>query len=447
MTVEQRRKFLLYCTGFSPYTQPNIAARYSLDGAPGDSTWIMDGSNRLVLVADRSGNSAENCLVLNGANNNYPSTTKFILAGVCRLEAKLTPSSWTSGSTQEIATVYTGSGSQRSWNFRITGTGEISFNLSSNGTSVERTITSSTSVPFTTVGYVAGIIDIDNGTVDFETSVDGVIWSALGVRQTYTPLTPLNSSADLILGSQSAGAAVFFSGLIHYFRLWHNGVQVRGFNPTVAAKLATSIPDEVSGTWTINSSGDLGARICGARDLYQGTTGKMAIISTATDGKTIATFDGLNDFMKTPPFPLSQPESVYFVGSQVTWSSGDGLFDGNSASERMLVGQRSGGSSPQIVMYNGSTLSDPNTDLSISDRGVIRAVFNGSSSLLAVNKGSGITSNMGSVNGNGFTVGALYSGANPANITFCEALLAARADDDALQLRIADYLMREWNVS
>jgi hypothetical protein len=443
MTVEQRRKFLLYCTGFSPYTQPNIAARYSLDGAPGDSTWIMDGSNRLVLVADRSGNSAENCLVLNGANSNYPSTTKFILAGVCRLEAKLTPSSWTSGSSQEIATVYTGSGSQRSWNFRITGTGEVSFNLSGNGTAVERTITSSASVSFTTVGYVAGIIDIDNGTVDFETSTDGVVWTTLGVQQTYTPLTLFDSSAGLILGSQSAGAAVFFSGLIHYFRLWHNGVQVRGFNPTVAAKLATSIPDEVSGTWTINSSGDLGARISGARDLYQATTGKMFIISTAPDGKTIATADGLNDYMKAAPFALSQPESVYFVGSQVTWTSGDEIFTGESGTVGNL---RQAASSPNLSITAGTTVAE-NSGLSIDTRGVIAVVFNGASSSLRVNQQAATTGNAGAGNLGGFMVGGRNTLTNFSNITFCEALLASRADSETLQLRIASYLMRLWKVT
>jgi hypothetical protein len=50
----------------SPLELPNLAAWYALDGIASDSTYLISGSNELKLVADRSGNSAVNGLVLNG---------------------------------------------------------------------------------------------------------------------------------------------------------------------------------------------------------------------------------------------------------------------------------------------------------------------------------------------------------------------------------------------
>jgi hypothetical protein len=40
-----------------------------------------------------------------------------------------------------------------------------------------------------------------------------------------------------------------------------------------------------------------------------------------------------------------------------------------------------------------------------------------------------------------------FDGTATANGTFCEALVAARADDEAVQLNSADFFMLKWNVS
>jgi hypothetical protein len=437
---------------FSPYLLPNLAARYSLDGGESDSTYLTNGLGRVRLIADRSGNSAENCLVLNGSGGQYASSPKLVPTGTWRIEAKLAPTDWTSAASPSVAAVYNGAGDNRCWFFGINSSGAPFFFFSSDGTSgTTQTVTASAAVSFTdlSVGYIAATVNLAAGTVDFEQSSDGNTWSALGTQRTFTPLVLYAATtAVLEIGSNAAGSATNFAGLVYAVRIYQTGVLTKNFNPSGSAKLAATFVAPTTGeTWTINTSGDLGARICGARDLYQATTTKMALLSTGADGRTLATFDGANDYMKAAPFSLSQPETVYFVGSQVTWTNTDYIFDGGGVDTMGLI-QSAAGESPRVKPYAGGY--GGNMDAwSLLTMAVIMVLYNGALSTIAINRLGAIAGpSTGGATSNGFTLATLGAASSAfGNITFNEAVIFAVAHADATRLRVAGALMRKWVIA
>jgi hypothetical protein len=417
---------------------------YSLDGPESDATYLTNGLGRVRLIADRSGNSAENCLVLNGSGSNYASTPQLVPTGTWRIEAKVTATDWTSASAPALAAVYNGAGDNRSWFFGINATGAPYMLLSSDGTSGNtQTVTASQSVSFTdlSLGYVGATINLAAGTVNYETSTDGVAWSALGTQRTFTAISLYAGSTALLeIGSNAGGSATNFAGLVYWVKLYQTGTLTRNFDPSRAAKLSGTFAAPTTGeTWTINTSGDLGARISGARDLYQGTTLKMALLSTGSDGRNVATFDGSNDYMKAAPFSLSQPETVYFVGSGVTFTNADAFLDANATGLMRLYQD---GADPGMTMRAAGI--GPTFSFATGARGALGLIWNGANSSARVNRGVAVTGDVGFGSADGFTLGARGDGTSPANITFNEALIFAAAHADSTQLRVATFMGRKW---
>jgi hypothetical protein len=244
---------------------------------------VVDGSNRVQLVSDSSGNSAENVLVLNGVAGNYASANKIIPTGSWRAEASVSLVNYSSGATQGIVNVFNSAAtSNRSWSFAINTTGNLQMNLSSLGDSgSDQVIISSVALSTTnlTRTYVAADVNLASGTIDFEVSTDGVTWSALGVQQSFTPISLFNSNASLAIGAVNVGTGALLNGNVHYVRLYQTGALVFDADFTAAAKLATSFTESSvnAATVTINTTGQYGARICGARDLVNMTAANQPI--------------------------------------------------------------------------------------------------------------------------------------------------------------------------
>jgi hypothetical protein len=253
-----------------------------------------------------------------------------------------------------------------------------------------------------------------------------------------------DSTSIVEVGVYITASALPWNGIIYSVALRSSvgGANLINFNFSAQAKLAASFVNATGQTVTINTSGDLGARICGARDLVQLTTAKQPIVSVS-GGFNLATFDGSNDYMKAAPFSLSQPESVYAVYSQVTWTGGRFVFDGNANS---AVFHYQGNVTPETYMSAGSEIG-PATNLALGVRGVVRAVANGASSGLALNRNSATTGNAGANNSGGFTLAARADGAGLSNITFNEALVFSAAHDTATQIRVAGFEQRKWGIA
>jgi len=138
-------------------------------------------------------------------------------------------------------------------------------------------------------------------------------------------------------------------------------------------------------------------------------------------------FDGISHFLKTAPFTLNQPSSIYFLGRAVTWSANDRIFDGNASDSGGVLQVTS---TPRIQLNAGSGVAN-NDNYTLGAYVPMVAVFNGANSLLKVGDTAAVTGNAGAGNMGGITLGAIGAGnANFANIQAKEMLSYSAAHDD-----------------
>jgi hypothetical protein len=510
----------------SPYTLPNLAAKYdlSLDASTTSSNIRIDSSNRVSLVADTSGNSAVNALVNNGGGGTATAPGKSV-TGSFTITADVQLSTFVPAANLDLFNNQSGN---TGLFFRLQTDGTLRLTVG-DGATQTNAFSSATGLTANT-RHTLSAVWVDGVGVTFQ--IDGVNH---GTQQALAKT----------LASSGATATVCSGVIGAVYRVQCGSFY--DFNPSLAAKLATQV---VSGgdTWTVTTSGATGARISGARDLYQGTLASQPIYlpwsgtnyayfrnaaaDTATaplangtydvaityyDGTTASTtttvaagtvtiggtdanyagitkrtarvvfsqsavtkadfnpgaytsgttftastgevwtlnagaaivgrttmyFDGSDDYLKAAPFSLSQPETVYLVGRQVTWTSGDYLIDGNASNSGALT-QSTG--TPQINLNAGSSVAG-NTGLAVKTMGVLSAVYNGASSALRVNRGTATTGNAGAANMSGFTLASAGTAGSYGNQTTNEALVYSVAHDTPTQDRVIQYEAKKWGVS
>lgn len=180
-----------------------------------------------------------------------------------------------------------------------------------------------------------------------------------------------------------------------------------------------------------------GDRTDNDNDLLQDTGSNQPLLTA--DG---ILFDGVDNYMERE-FTLSQPEMIYIVFKQVTWSANDIIFDGIGSLNRMIFQQFV--SSPNLIIYAPSG-GVQNSDLAVDTFGIARALFNSTSSELTINEGSTQTGNVGTNNANGFTLGSRYGGASYSNIQVKEIIIRSVADSAEDEQTIYDYLSDKYNI-
>lgn len=151
-------------------------------------------------------------------------------------------------------------------------------------------------------------------------------------------------------------------------------------------------------------------------------------------------FDGANDFMKALTFPFVQPEMIYFVGKQITWSIQDNIFDGNTTSSGQCV---QSGVSPNLSIYAGISIN--NNTLPLNTLAILRALYNGANSAFIINNISQI-GNTGVNNMNGFNLGCRTAPDRFSNMECKEIILRRSADNNQIQTDIYNYLKSANNV-
>ncbi len=440
----------------TPLELQNNAAWYSLRGSASDSTYLIDGSNRLMLVADRSGNSGTNGLVINGVSGNYasaPDSPTLSITGDIDVRVWAAANDWTPAADQRLLQKYSSS-SNGGYGLSITATtGVLEFFWSDNVTTFSKASTVAPTVSDFGSLWVRATLDVDNGaggnTVTFYTSADGITWSQLGAAVTTAGTTVIDDGTQVLaIGSNSAGTGNRFIGTIYRAQIYNGIAGTLAFdaNFTLPAKLASSFTESSANaaTVTVNTSGDLGARISGARDLVQLTQANQPIFSTS-GGYNIGTGDGTNDYLKAAAFSMVQPASVYFTGSQVTWTINDILFDGGSVD---TMGLQTRTATPEVRHQANATFGNALTSWAVGERAVLSAIYSGAASTLRKNLGASVAGSSGVAASNGFTLMAVGSGGIAwANATFAEVIVRSVADDTAMQNRIAAYLMRNWGIS
>lgn len=405
------------------------------------------------LWADKSGNSSTNVLCLNGVAGNYASAPDAAYWPTGDIDVRWYGASadWTSGVVTALVGKFNATGNQRSWLLFVNTTGTLQFNVSTDGTTTNNIRTSDAALGYADFSskWLRAVRVSATGVITLYSSDDGSTWSVIASTQSATASGAIfDSTALLEVGSNNGGTASNFNGLTYRAQVYDGiaGTLVFDANFSLPAKLAPSFTESSSNaaTVTINTSGATGARISGARDLYQGTAANQPILTIAASGNYL-TFDGSNDYLKAAAFALSQPETVYFVGSQVTWTDTDTIYEGNATGNRMQLRQAT--PSPQLLIFAGATGIAQNGGLATATNGIITAVFNGASSALRINRGSSVTGQAGTDSANGFTLGSARDGASAwANITAQEVVVYSTAQDENYQYRVTRLLSRRTGV-
>jgi len=172
-------------------------------------------------------------------------------------------------------------------------------------------------------------------------------------------------------------------------------------------------------------------RLGSGHDLLQGLAAKQPLWSMA-DG---VLSDGINDYL-SDIFVYNQPEMIYFVGRQVTWTNNDCIFDGigagNGLLQQILL-------TPQIRLNAGVILGN-NFDWILNTFSILRILFNGINSFLQVNQNAPLAGNAGANNMGGFVLGASGVFGNYGNIGVKEIILRNVADGAGVQAQIYNYL-------
>ena len=167
-------------------------------------------------------------------------------------------------------------------------------------------------------------------------------------------------------------------------------------------------------------------------DLLQGTDGARPPLQA--DNSIL--FNGTDEYLKAVGFTLNQPETVYGLGRQITWTSNDHWFDGNAAISGRVVQL---GTTPAIIMSAGSSVAS-NINAILNTYCVVAAVFNGASSELQVNRTTTTTGDAGAANMGGFTLAARGDNAVFSNIQVKEVIVFPDAHDAATRAIVITYL-------
>lgn len=444
--------------GAIPLKVGNLQAWYDLSDLSSlrnNAGAVPSNGDGIKLISDKSGNSSVNVLALNGvAGNNATVSSSSALNASTQLEL-VTKVMLTSLAVQQTFIGKTDNGIQNRYSFTVLDTGVLRLAISTTGT-VGSFVLVSSSATLGSVGIVAlqpfwvkVTWRASDGRTQFfyaaNSTVEPSSWSQLGTDVTLSAASIFAGTSDLRIGGYTQSSEVP-TGLIYRAIMWSiiGGANQLDANFATAAKLASTFTESSANaaTVTINSSGDLGARICGARDLYQGTVANQPILTVSASGNFL-TFDGVNDYMKAAAFALVQPETVYFVGSLVATSgTAPTFFDAGDSSTETSLGVASNTTNKSA--YAGTALiggtSPPAT------KQINTVVFNNLSGVSRTNRLEATTGTIGSNNSNGFTLGARSSISRWSNITTSEILIYSAAHDTTTQNAVINYLARKWVI-
>lgn len=269
--------------------------------------------------------------------------------------------------------------------------------------------------------------DVDDGAgnniVSFYFSDDGVSWTLQkAVTQAFTTTVRHTASAILRVGDNVGANPAL--GLVYRTR-WQNGIDgttVADFDPSRWSSGAT-FTASTGETWTINSTGAKPAQIVDRPSLL---------------------FDGAAHFMKCAAFTLGLPATVYLIGKQISWTSGDDVYAGDTDN---TINLRQTTATPKVSLPGGVP---ENSDWTIGSNAVVCAVYaSATDGSIQVNAMSPITTTGGTFSApGGFTLGRQGTTAvRFSNIQAYEALIYNVAHTAAQRAAVIAALMSKWGVA
>jgi hypothetical protein len=136
-------------------------------------------------------------------------------------------------------------------------------------------------------------------------------------------------------------------------------------------------------------------------------------------------FNGTSHYLQAA-FTLAQPYTRVSAAQQVSWTGGDRLWDGKTSNGGILF---QNGTTPQVYMFAGS--SNPfSSAMTVGANHVVTEIFDGASSVLAIDNNGDNTGNPGSADPDGATIGARGSASSGfSDILWFGAIWIGRALD------------------
>jgi hypothetical protein len=157
-------------------------------------------------------------------------------------------------------------------------------------------------------------------------------------------------------------------------------------------------------------------------DLIQGTGSYQPLWSA--DG---ILFDGVDNYLKTAEADYNQPELIFAVMKQVTWTANDRLWDGNAVDSGQL---RQATATPRMYII-APTTGVYTADLALDTLGIVRVLYNGASSRIQVNAGAPSLGDAGANDMDGFTLGCRGSVGQYGNIEVKEIVMRTSTTSEA----------------
>jgi hypothetical protein len=280
--------------------------------------------------------------------------------------------------------------------------------------------------------------------------VNGTPGANLAVNGTFDSDTGWTTPSGWSIGSGVASKSPGVAGFIRQALSGADEGSIYLITYTVSNYVAGGINSRITGSATVNAPGraangtytDVLVAPAGttydwglfAGSTFEGSIDNVSIQKITADGTIY--FDGISHFLKTAPFTLNQPTTVYFLGRQVTWTQNHTLFDGNTSTVGRVY---QNGSTPQLSAQAGASLIGPISP-ALGSYGVICAVFNGANSVFQLDNGTPVTGTVGAGNMGAFTLGARGDTALPANMQAKEALIYNAAHDANQRAAVIAYL-------
>lgn len=233
---------------------------------------------------------------------------------------------------------------------------------------------------------------------------------------------------------------------------FHAGHNVQ-FNPILISGLklwldaTQNVFSDAGITPAVNGNGvqQWGDRSGNGNNVTQGTAASRPTFTTAQlNGLPTINFDGVNDFMRATSFTLAQPEHIFIVFKNTTYTVQGRIFDGNTVNSMLVYNNNP---TPQFQMFDGSGACTIAT-VPVGTFAVCDFLFSGSSSFSRANNSVKNTGSIGTDSGSGITLGATFDGSsNWGNVAIAEILVYNTALSDANAALVTRYLGAKWNVA
>lgn len=425
---------VLWMQGAHGVTQSANAVSQWLNLAPSrltinKSLQQITAANQPTLLA-HAGGASNNYAYLNQTAGNYlsvpdsaatsPTTGIEIIARI--YVNNLQPGG---GTQQCLASKFQGSDGHCSWICRINDVGVPFFSLSFDGTTATTNVSSGVALPVAnrTWTWVKFNWRNSDGLGTFSYAPDATTpptnWIQFGTATAGSGSSIFDSDSVTEIGSRNVGAIQTFGGNVAYLSIAGSV----GGTPFLIINPATY----VSGT-TFTDSSINAATI----SLFNG-----AIVNTFSS----IYFDGVNDYLKTGPFTLNQPTTVYLMGKQVTWTASHYIWSGITEPSNVVYQKTS---SPRVVLNAGSEFGD--NGWTLQTNASMTFVLNSTNSAIRVNRLAATAGDVGTQNAGGFTLGARGDNSSFSNILMNEVLVFNTAHSTAQQNIVIGYLNEKYSL-